>query len=149
MKINKIDLNNEKEIIKIIGSAFAVEPWCDRWQEVDESVFHAYLKDLIGNPNSLALGLFDGHKLIGAALGRLKHWYNGIEYCIDDFCIIPSGQGQGAGTIFLRLIQEYAKQNHFNKITLWTNRKAPAYRFYQKNGLEELTDRVCFEKKIQ
>ena len=127
---------------KIIKDAFSVEPWNDNW--TDENTFYMYIKDIMGNANSLSLGLYDDDILIGIALGRLKHWYDGIEFCIDDLCIKTSHQGKGAGTQFLKLIKQYSRGNHYKEISLRTDRTASAYHFYKTNGFNEALNQVYF-----
>ena len=68
--------------------------------------------------------------------GPLRHWYNGIEYCIDDLCIASEHQGQGFGSLWIQLIRNYACQHGFRNISLQTKRNAPAYHFYQKPALK-------------
>lgn len=95
MMLKVLGMAHEQAVKGLIRDAFSAEPWCDRWE--DEDVFHSYILDVMGNQNSLALGLFSEDVLIGISLGRLRHWYNGIEYCIDDLCIASEHQGQGFG----------------------------------------------------
>ena len=140
-------MKDEKEIMEIIQDAFAVSPWNDNWD--DEDTFHLYILDVIGNANSLALGLYDENKLVGLALGRLKHWFDGIEYNIDDFCIRSSCQGKGAGSAFIRLLKEYSTERDFKEISLRTKRTASAYQFYQKNGFREIEEDVHFILKCR
>lgn len=142
MMLKVLGMAHEQAVKGLIRDAFSAEPWCDRWE--DEDVFHSYILDVMGNQNSLALGLFSEDVLIGISLGRLRHWYNGIEYCIDDLCIASEHQGQGFGSLWIQLIRNYACQHGFRNISLQTKRNAPAYHFYQKTGFEEQEDRVCF-----
>lgn len=142
MEIRQLNMQNEKEIMGIIKDAFAVDPWYDNWD--DEEIFHLYILDVIGNVNSLALGLYEGNELVGVSLGRLKHWFNGTEYCIDDFCIRSSCQGKGAGSLFLKMLRAYGRKKNYKKITLRTKRTASAYEFYKKNGFREIEEDVFF-----
>ena len=80
----------------------------------------------------------------GVSLGRLKHWFNGTEYCIDDFCIRSSCQGKGAGSLFLKMLRAYGRKKNYKKITLRTKRTASAYEFYKKNGFREIEEDVFF-----
>lgn len=133
--------------MQIIKQAFYAEPFNDRWD--DEEVFKHYISDIMDNKNSLALGMFDGDNLIALALGRLKHWFYGIEYCIDDLCVKNEFQGRGAGSELIKLIRSYAAENGFVKISLKTDRRAPAYHFYKKNGFCENVNEVYYEMKIR
>ncbi len=142
MQLKALSMQNEQEIMHAIQDAFAVAPWNDNWN--DKTVFHLYLRDIIGNADSVALGLYDGDELIGVALGRLKHWFDGIELCLDDFGIKTAYQGKGAGSQFLQSIHAYAHARHYKSISLRTNRTAPAYQFYLKNGFVESEHQVFF-----
>ncbi len=143
----KITSERECEIKKIIREAFAAPPWCDDWK--DESVFSQYLADIMGNANSLCFGLYDGEKLIALVTGRLKHWFDGIEYNIDDVCVSPEYQGKGVGSALMSEIEKYAEEHDFKMLSLLTYRHAPAYKFYVKNDFEEKEGRVFLIKDIR
>ena len=147
MEMKVIGMEQAQEMMELIKDAFSVEPWKDRW--TDETVLYQYLQDIVGNENSLTLGLYEDGALVGLASGRLKHWYDGVEFCIDDFCIKTSHQGNGAGTQFLQLIRRYAQTHHYKSISLRTDRTAAAYRFYQKNGFQESRNQVYFSLDLR
>ena len=69
MMLKVLGMAHEQAVKGLIRDAFSAEPWCDRWE--DEDVFHSYILDVMGNQNSLALGLFSEDVLIGISLGRL------------------------------------------------------------------------------
>lgn len=131
MNIKKLSIQDIEEIKHIICETFSKEPWNDDWH--DEEQLYNYILDLIGNRNSLSLGLFDDHdKLVGVSLGRIKHWYTGNEYCIDDLAILPGEQGHGYGSKFIDLIEKYAVNQNITGIVLFTEQNIPAYRLYVK-----------------
>lgn len=146
MKLKKLHINNIEEIKFIIKETFSEEPWNDDWHDAKQ--FHSYILDLTDNKNSLSLGLYDNNELIGVSLGRIKHWYTGNEYWIDDLAILPKVQGNGCGSTFIKLIEQYSKENGINNIVLFTEKNIPAYGFYIKNGFEEHAQRVFFEKPL-
>ena len=82
MEVREICLAHVKEISQLFNEIFSREPWNDEWNEEDLSI---YMHDLVGNRLSLSIGLYDGDQLIGIALGRIKHCYNGREFWIDEF----------------------------------------------------------------
>ena len=140
MELRKIGMAQEAEILEMENAAFAVAPWNEAW--TDAGIFHRYLLDLIGMENALSFGLYDGEQLVGIALGRLKHWFDGIEYCIDDLCVTPARQGSGVGSRMIQMIQAYSIKQGYKAVSLRTSRSAAAYSFYKKNGFQELTDKV-------
>lgn len=144
MEIKELSTENKEEIKHIIYTAFSQEPWNDKWKS-DEQLTK-YVTGLTDNKNSLSLGLVDNEKLIGVAVGRIKYWYDGDEYWIDDLAILPQAQGKGCGSEFMKLMEKYLKEKNIKKTVLFTNKDIPAYYFYKKNGFSEKNERTVFEK---
>lgn len=147
MEVKKICTDNIEEIKFIIKDTFSREPWNDNW--TDEQQFHSYILDLIDNKNSLSLGLYDDeNNLVGVSLGRIKHWYAGTEYWIDDLAILPSVQGRGYGSQFIDMIENFIKKLDITGIVLFTEKDIPAYNLYIKKAFKEKEERVFFEKRL-
>lgn len=144
MEIKELSINNIEEIKSLFYDIFTKDPWNDDWS--DRTQLHEYITDLIGNRNSLSLGLYEGNDLIGLSLGSIMHWCTGTEYYIFEFCIKTEKQGKGAGTAFLKRVQDYAISKQITHIFLQTERTVPAYAFYKKNGFTELEDHVSLYK---
>lgn len=137
----------EIETIKtFFADVFMKEPWNDDWS--DKEQLHAYMMDLIGNPNSLALGLYEEKQLVGLSMGSIMHWYSGTQYYIVELCIKTTEQGRGLGTIFIKEIEKFIKERGISCIFLQTERTVPAYEFYKKNGFFDLDDHVSLVKNI-
>lgn len=85
--------------------------------------------------------------MIALAMGRVKHWYAGTEYAIDELCVRTDRQGKGVGAEFLSRIERAIHDTGLTHIFLLTERTVPAYRFYKKNGFHELEDIVAFGKR--
>lgn len=147
MELKELDVRGEMPaVMEIIGGGFAQAPWNETWD--DEAALREYIEGLTNAPDSLSLGLWDGARLAGVSLGRIKRWYWGAEYCIDDLCVLPSMQGRGAGTEFVKLMDEYLRARGVRSVSLWTKRDAPACGFYRKNGFHEGEDKIIFEKEL-
>ena len=138
---------NEKEMIKeLFTSVFTIEPWNDDWSNQEQ--LDLYLLDLVGQSNSLTYGLFEAEELIGVSMGRIRHWYSGTEYYIDELCVRTDKQGNGIGTYFVNEIEKAIKEIGLVQIFLQTESSVPAYGFYQKNGFLELKEHVTFVKRV-
>lgn len=146
MELVKLSSENKSEIKELFKSVFMSEPWNDDWS--DENQLDAYICDLTGNNNSLTLGLVEQNKIIGVAMGAVKHWYSGTEYYIEELFIARDLQGRGTGTKFLAMIEDYLKQNNICRIFLQTESDMPAYSFYAKNNFVELKKHVSFIKEL-
>lgn len=133
--------SESREAVKaLFKEVFTNEPWNDDWS--DEAQLDAYLDELTGEKSSLTVGLFEEGELIGLSMGCIRHWWQGTEYYIFDFCIRSDKQGAGRGTAFMGEIRKIAEGRGVTHIFLQTERNAPAYNFYRKNGFEELTGHV-------
>ncbi len=135
------------QMSELFRSAFAGEPWNDDWS--DSRKLNDYIKDLACSFNSLNYGLLIGGRLAALSIGSVRHWWEGTNYIIEEFCVSPEVQNSGVGTRFLGLIEQDACSRGIAGIFLQTDRDKPSYNFYRKNGFGELTAHVSFYKKIQ
>ncbi|MDE6593178.1 MAG: GNAT family N-acetyltransferase [Oscillospiraceae bacterium] len=135
---------NRNEIKALFKEVFMNAPWNDDWS--DEEQLDSYLDELTGEKSSLTVGLFEDGELIGLSMGCIRHWWQGTEYYIFEFCIRADKQGSGRGTAFLGDVIRIAKEKGVTHIFLQTERSAPAYGFYRKNGFEELEGHVSLVK---
>ncbi len=143
----EIGTGETEEIKNLFTSVFTEEPWNDDWSDPEQ--LHAYILDLVGQSNSLTYGLYEDGELIAVSMGRIKHWYSGTEYCIDELCVKEEKQGRGIGTAFLRMIEAGIKGIGAVHIFLETEKDVPAYGFYTKNGYHELENHVAFSKRVK
>ena len=144
--IKELNIEYIEEIKSLYAEVFTNKTWNDDWS--DRTQLHKYIIDLIGNKNSLTLGLFEDDKLIGLSMGSIMHWYSGTEYYIFEFCIKIEKQSMGIGTAFLKKVEEYVKNKQITHIFLQTERTVPAYHFYQKNGFITLKDHISLVKDL-
>ena len=145
MEIRELNMSDIESVKRLMIDIFSVEPWNDVWTD---DKLHAYIRELMGNENSLSFGVYQDEVLTGIALGRLKSWYEGTEYWIDEFGILPKMQQAGIGSGFMKSIEEKAAEKGAVYITLLTEKQVPAYQFYRKNGLQEREENVFFVKQI-
>lgn len=103
MNIQELSMEHIEDIKKLMLDVFSGNPWNDRW--TDERL-HAYIFELIGSNNSLSFGIYQDDALMGMALGRIKSWYEGDEYWIEEFGIHPKMQQHGIGSKFMDEIEK-------------------------------------------
>lgn len=145
MEIRELGVKDIEDIKMMIIRIFSGDPWNDLWTEEQ---LHLYVLELIGNRNSLSFGFYEEGELIGISLGRVKHWYEGTEYWIDEFGILPEKQKNGLGSEFLTAIEHCLAANKIEGIVLLTEKTIPAYYFYHKNGFSEKEEQVFLAKQI-
>lgn len=145
MDIREINIDHIDAIKKLMLDIFSKEPWNDTWTD---DQLHLYVSELIENKISLSFGLFEDDNMIGMALGHVKHWYEGTEYWIDEFGILPEKQHCGVGIEFLTEIERALIDKGVIYIVLITERTVPAYDFYKRNGFEEKEKTCFFVKRV-
>ena len=146
LNFKQLNINDKETVKKLFLSVFTISPWYDDWS--DTTQLDAYLTDLMGQSNSLTYGLFEKDNLIAVSMGRIKHWYTGTEYCIDEFCVKTDMQGQGIGTHVLAEIEKAIKEIGLVQIYLQTDIDVKAFDFYIKNGFVHLQDTVSLAKEV-
>ena len=151
MKIQ--ELNNVKDFEKVkdvFYRTFSSELWFDDWS--DKKQLNLYIHDLLDQNNSLSFDLFieeNGNEiLVGLALGRVMHFYEGNQFRVDEFCVDVNYQNRGIGSLFMNLLTDKMKELNIAYILLDTVKTFSAYKFYLKNGFEELNDDVGLKKKV-
>lgn len=146
MELRELTVRDREDITRLFRDVFMNEPWNDDWS--DEAQLDAYIRDLIGQDNSLTLGYYDGGRLAALAMGHIKHWFAGTEYNVDELCVDRDTQGRGIGSAFLGEIERFLSERGIFRIFLQTDRDMPAYAFYRHRGFRELRDHVSFVKTI-
>lgn len=146
MILKKLSIADKNLIAIFFKEVFTKEPWNDDWS--NEWQLNQYIMELIGNPNSMTLGLFEDEKMIGLSLGCIRHWYEGTEYHIHELCVATDMQGKGIGTEFVSQIENSVKKEGISRIFLQTDRNMPAYGFYINRGFVELYNHVSFVKSV-
>ena len=149
MKEEFITLNESylPEVESIYRRAFGQEPWNDDWS--DSAQLSEYIKDVSGGHAPLNYGLLIDGKLVAAALGSIRHWWEGTNYNLEELYVDPDYQGQGIGTRFMQQITEEIRGRGLAGIFLQTDNDKPAFRFYHKNGFDDLEAHVSLYKNIR
>ena len=143
----KLDESYLKEIAVLYQNAFMGEPWNDDWS--DNTQLEEYIKDVSCYFAGLNYGLVKDGKLVAVSLGSVRHWWEGTNYNIEEFCVDPEEQGKGTGSRFMGMIEKDIKKNGFAGIFLQTDEDKPSYRFYTKNNFKNLPIHVSLYKSVK
>lgn len=134
-------------IAELYKNAFMGEPWNDDWS--DRAQLENYIKDVAAYFKGLNYGLLIDGKLAAVSLGSVRHWWEGTNYNIEEFCVDPTIQGQGIGSHFMSLIEDEIRKQGLAGIFLQTDMDKPSYRFYKKNGYNDLELHVSLYKSVR
>ncbi|MBP5604022.1 MAG: GNAT family N-acetyltransferase [Ruminiclostridium sp.] len=145
-QVRELDRTELIEAAALYRTVFGSKPWNEDWS--DENKLSAYIVDIAGAENSLNFGLFANGRIIAAALGSVRHWWQGSDYILEELFVYPELQGSGVGTRFMKMIEDDLRKRSIAGIYLQTDNDKPAYSFYIKNSYNEMKNRVSFFKKI-
>ena len=132
---------------QLYKEAFQGEPWNDDWSDTGQ--LNEYIKEISCGYRALNYGLFINGELTALSVGMIRHWWEGTNYNIEEFCVDPDIQGQGIGSKFMKMIEEDVKKQGLAGIFLQTDKDKPSYRFYMKNGYNDLTMHVSLYKSVK
>lgn len=135
------------QMVELFKKAFGREPWNDDWS--DEQQLKEYIKEISHSYNALNYGLLINGELAALSIGMIRHWWEGTNYNIEEFCVSPDIQGQGIGSRFMNLIETDIQNRGLCGIFLQTDSDKPAFNFYCKNGFIELESHVSFYKRVK
>ncbi len=135
------------QMAALYQAAFSGAPWHDDWS--DETQLLEYVREISGSYHALNYGLLLDGKLAALSIGMIRHWWEGTNYNIEEFCVAPDLQGQQLGTRFMQMIAEDVKQRGLRGIFLQTDRDKPAFRFYRKNGFEVLEAHMSLYRRLE
>lgn len=130
---------------ELFVEAYNGPPWYNQWTR---KTAERRLGELTGASRAVGfVNLCDG-EIVGAAFGYEKTWWKGDELYIEEFYVSPRFQGQGYGSALFTAVEKYAAERSLSCLTLLTDRRKPAYGFYEKNGMACLEQIGLMYKRI-
>ncbi len=128
------------EVVKLFLSVFGIEPWNDKWPDFETA--KSYILENVQNPNFIGYVMIEDENIIGVSIGRVKTWWQGKEYLIEEFFIDNSYQGKGLGSKLMSFINNDLKKEEVKNIVLLTDKDTEAFKFYKKRGFKEKSDMI-------
>ena len=83
-ELRELSIKDIEKIKSFFAAVFTKEPWNDDWS--NEEQLHAYVMDLIGNRNSLTLGLFENDSMVEfpeVKSCKLFDFFKSVNKCIS------------------------------------------------------------------
>lgn len=147
MNLITLDETYISQMAELYKRSFAGEPWNDDWS--DKKQLLEYMAEISGGYHALNFGLVMDGELVALSVGEIRHWWEGTNYNIEEFCVEPKLQGQGIGSCFMEMIEAEVKGRGLAGIFLQTDSDKPAFSFYHKNGFFNLDTHVSLYKNLR
>ena len=135
------------QMAQLYKAAFQGEPWNDNWSDTEQ--LNEYIKEISCGYRALNYGLFINGELKALSIGMIRHWWEGTNYNIEEFCVAPEMHGQGVGSRFMSMIETDVRSRGLCGIFLQTDNDKPSYGFYHKNGFFDLDAHVSLYKRVK
>lgn len=145
MDIIKMSKEHIEECADLFIDVFTKPPWNDTYNSREQVI--TFFQNYIDNNYFVGYVLKEQTIIIALSIGMKKPWINGMEYCIDQFCVKPEWQGKGIGSRFLKLIEDEIQAEKMNAIILNTERGFPSENFYLKNGFQLVDELITLIKQ--
>jgi GNAT superfamily N-acetyltransferase len=129
--IRPIFTDDLKECAEVFVTAYHGPPWNYDWTLGKAQL---YLSEYLQSANFIGFLATEENKIIGATFAHKKTWWTGPQLMIDEFFIAPQEQKKGVGKRLMHDCMQFAKDNHIGLSVLMTNRFAPAFEFYERQG---------------
>lgn len=143
--VRKLEINDIKELSKIMKKAFLSEPWIEDWNE--QSCFER-LNILCSIPTSFSFTLVnENNEICGAAIGYVIPFVNKNEYDLQEFFIDPELSKKHLGTFLMDEILKEVKKANIDKIKFYT--AGDLYKFYDKFGYQKIDNEYLMEIKLK
>lgn len=143
--VRKLEINDIKELSKIMKKAFLSKPWIEDWNE--QSCFER-LNILCSIPTSFSFILVnENNEICGAAIGYVIPFVNKNEYDLQEFFIDPELSKKHLGTFLMDEILKEAKKANIDKIKFYT--AGDLYKFYDKFGYQKIDNEYLMEIKLK
>lgn len=99
-----------------------------------------YEQDYSFEVNSRIVGAFDGATMLGCSIvGKMDD-----DYCLDFLCVDENAQKTGIGSVLLKDVEEWVKEQGSDMLVL--EARVTAQKFYEKHGYETYGEVYLMEK---
>ncbi len=144
MKIRKLTKKDFKEVYSIMKKEYIKKPYKEKWNwNSTLKLLNYYLKLGWGYVAII------NNKIVGFTIIRKEPSHKGIWLLVEEIAVDSKCHGQGIGRKLMEKNEAYCKKNKIRFIFLMTNKKAPAFKFYEKLGYKHSKNTVYFEKRLR
>lgn len=143
IEIREMTQADMRQCAAIYQSAYEAEPWNENYPvEMIEEYIGGFMKS-----NSMrSFVIVDNGNVVGLALTILIPGMGRPYLRIEDFCIDAQRHRKGCGSRFIELIMNEAEKMGCDSLLLGTQKEFPAYRFYLKNGFQEIESVLLYRE---
>jgi len=131
MTFEDMDIADVRAYAELFVSVFNSPPWNDRWTMLTAKL---RLGELITTGTFVGKAAYEDGQLLGIILGQKEHFYDGIHFQIQEFCVRPECQQSGCGSRLLSALKEELNAIGVVNVYLITQRGESTEGYYKRRG---------------
>lgn len=145
MTFEDMDISHVREYAELFVSVFNRPPWEDRW-----TVLTAKLRigELITTGTFVGKAAYEDRRLLGIILGQKEHFFDGVRFQIQEFCVRPEFQQGGCGSRLLSSLREELNALGVTEIYLITTHGESTEGWYRRRGLKVSDNFIVMSERL-
>lgn len=145
MTFADMDIADLREYAELFVSVFNSPPWNDCW-----TVLTARMRigELLNTGTCVGKAAYEGGQLVGIILGQKEHFYDGVHFFIQEFCVRTECQHRGCGTRLLSALKDELTAIGVINIYLITKSGETTESYYQKRGFTTSDQMILMSENL-
>lgn len=145
MTFEDMDIADVRAYAELFVSVFNAPPWNDRWTILTAKL---RLGELISTGTFVGKAAYEDGQLLGIILGQKEHFYDGVHFQIQEFCVRTENQHNGCGTRLLSALKDELNAIGVVNIYLITQRGESTEGYYRRRGFDTSYNMIVMSEKL-
>ena len=141
MLIENMTRDRMDEYVGVFRKAFGGAPWNEPWTGEQAE---GRLCGFVDTMTSYGLAAEVDGRIVGFVLGQFEPYYDGLRFCVQEFCCAQ--QGSGIGTALLSELERRLKEKGVVRTYLMTIHGDSTEGYYQRRGYTTDPDNIWMYK---
>lgn len=146
MTFEDMDIAEVRAYAELFVSVFNSPPWNDRWTMLTAKL---RLGELITTGTFVGKAAYENGQLLGIILGQKEHFFDGVRFQIQEFCVRPEHQQSGCGSRLLSALREELNAVGVTKIYLITQRGEDTEGYYKRRGFQTSDNMIVMSEDLR
>ncbi|MDE7360387.1 MAG: GNAT family N-acetyltransferase [Oscillospiraceae bacterium] len=145
MTFEDMDISRVREYAELFVSVFNRPPWNDRWTALTAKL---RIGELITTGTFVGKAAYEDGRLLGIILGQKEHFFDGVRFQIQEFCVRPEYQQSGCGSRLLSALRDELNAIGVTKVYLITSRGESTEGWYRRRGLKTSDEMIVMSESL-
>lgn len=144
MTFKDMDIAEINEYAELFMSVYNSAPWNDSWTTLTARL---RLGGLLGTGTCVGKAAYEDERLIGMILGQKEHFFDGVHFQIQEFCVRLENRGCGCGSRLLSALRGELSSIGAVGVYLIARRGESTEGWYRRRGFIASDDEIVMSGK--